>query len=596
MPVNFLTKEQQESYGRYNVAPSEAQLARYFYLDDTDMNLINQRRGEHNRLGFAVQLGTVRFLGTFLVNPTEVPAVVVDYLAKQLDITNKECITRYGEGETHWDHAVEIKRFYGYHDFFDPLEYFSLVRWLYTRAWVSNERPSVLFDLATARLVERKVLLPGVTVLARLISRVRARVADRLWQTLADKADMEQRSKLEALLVVPEGRHLSELDRLSRPPTRISGPALVSALNRLNEIRYIGVGELSLAGIPQSRIKTLARHAAAVRTQAIARMSDERRLATLLAFAREFETRAMDDALDLLDLLMTDTMREAENSGKTERIRTLRDLDAAALCLVVGMKIILDETCDDAEIRKVIFAQIPKEQLKAAATTVEELARPPDDNYYPELISKYLRVRRFLPTLLQTVTFSSTQAAQPILKALEFLTSVEGQRRPDMGTAPLEIVPPAWQRRVISRDGQIDRRAYTLCVLEQLVDSLRRRDVFVEKSDRWCDPRSKLLSGKVTFHGQRGEIRKRYREGQEDQLSALGLVVNAIVLWNTLYMDLALNHLRAQGYEVREEDVQRIWPLSYKHINFLGRYFFTLPENIANGQLRTLRNPDNTDL
>jgi len=62
-------------------------------------------------------------------------------------------------------------------------------------------------------------------------------------------------------------------------------------------------------------------------------------------------------------------------------------------------------------------------------------------------------------------------------------------------------------------------------------------------------------------HGQRGEIRKRYRQGQEDQLSALGLVTNAVILWNTLYTEAALAQLRAEGYEIRPEDLARLSPL-----------------------------------
>lgn len=43
--------------------------------------------------------------------------------------------------------------------------------------------------------------------------------------------------------------------------------------------------------------------------------------------------------------------------------------------------------------------------------------------------------------------------------------------------------------------------------------------------------------GRAVFHGRKGELRQHYREGMEDQLGALGLVVNAIVLWNTRYME-----------------------------------------------------------
>jgi Tn3 transposase DDE domain len=89
-----------------------------------------------------------------------------------------------------------------------------------------------------------------------------------------------------------------------------------------------------------------------------------------------------------------------------------------------------------------------------------------------------------------------------------------------------------------------------------------------------------------------GELRQRYREGQEDQLSALGVVLNAVTLWNTRYSDAAVAQLRAQGYPVDDADAARLSPLVDKHVNVLGRYTFTQP---AAAGLRPLRDPSAAD-
>ena len=97
---------------------------------------------------------------------------------------------------------------------------------------------------------------------------------------------------------------------------------------------------------------------------------------------------------------------------------------------------------------------------------------------------------------------------------------------------------------------------------------------------------------RAVFFGKRGELRRRYKEGQEDQLGALGLVVNAIVLWNTRYMDAVLSKLQADGNAIADADARRLSPLVHKHLNFLGRYHFSLPGDVRGGELRELRDPN----
>ena len=130
MPVSFLSEDQTNRFGRFTGEPTPEQLARFFHLDDADKQVVALRRGDHHRLGFAIQLGTVRFLGTFLEAPQEAPLGVVANVAHQWSIGDPSCYAQYCIGEQRWEHAAEIRKRYGYTDFSEWPVQFRLNRWL----------------------------------------------------------------------------------------------------------------------------------------------------------------------------------------------------------------------------------------------------------------------------------------------------------------------------------------------------------------------------------------------------------------------------------------------------------------------------------
>jgi Tn3 transposase DDE domain/Phage integrase family len=102
-------------------------------------------------------------------------------------------------------------------------------------------------------------------------------------------------------------------------------------------------------------------------------------------------------------------------------------------------------------------------------------------------------------------------------------------------------------------------------------------------------PGSPSPPGQAALHGHRGQLRQGYREGQEGQLGALGLVLNILVLWTTRYLKAALDQLDRAGHSIHTNDVERLSPLKFRNVNLHGRYSFVLSEEVARDALRPLR-------
>jgi TnpA family transposase len=496
LPTESTTDLQHDGYGRYAGDPSTEQLERYFHLDEHDLGLIVNKRSDHNRLGFALQLCTVRFLGTFLDQPTDVPKSVVAFVARQIHLSPSADLSHYATSERHWPHAREIRDHYGYQDFNSQPEHWRLVRWLYSRVWLSNERPSVLFDLTTARLLERKVLLPAASTLSRLIMGIRERASQRLYVEITKPLRNAEREKLEGLLEADEGSRHTRLELLRRAPTRISSSSLLYALQRLNDVRGLGVSEIDLHHLPPNQLRSLARYGLTAWAQTLARMQTQRRLATLLATVQDLERQAMDDALDVFDALVHDLFGKSERKGKRDRLKTLKAYDSASLQLAHTMKVLLNPTLAEMTLEQVFAQMVDKQKLTDAVDIVTALARPLDDEYQQELLQKWGTVRTILQPLFQNVAFQANDAGKDVLSAWHYLKELGPNNRKTLPDAPMETVTQGWQRWMVQEDGKIERKAYVFSTLQNLRTSLRRRDIFVSRSHRYKDPTADLLQGK----------------------------------------------------------------------------------------------------
>ena len=514
MPVEFLSDEQVAEYGRFTGELSRTDVEGFFYLTESDLRLVAQRRSDVHRIGFGVQLGTVRALGRFLEDPLDVPWLAVEFVAEQLGIADPSRAKQYlDRPKTAYEHAWEIRTKRGYHLFEEPDADVQFQRFLDARTWTQAEGPVALFEHCVVWLRRSRILLPGVTVLARRVSTAREEADARLYRAVADatrRFDPVLPGRAAELLLVLAGSRVSELERLRRAPRRGTGPEMVKALERVKDIAHLHVGEVDLDDIPVNRLTVMARVGLGAKSSALARMSEPKRTAILVAVLRHLEANAVDDALDLFALLMaTKLFSPARRASQEQRLETLPRLEHASRTVALATQALLEamdaagDTPLDASVLWTVLEQIaPRAEVVAAVGLIEELV--PDDEssadaaMHAALAGRYLTVRPFVTLLGELPALHAAPGGAGVLAATRSLPELLRRRvtQKPLTAADIDtsLVTPTWKRIVYIDNGEtVNRNAYVVCVLEHLHRALGRRDIHARPSQRWSDPRARLL-------------------------------------------------------------------------------------------------------
>ena len=255
-------------------------------------------------------------------------------------------------------------------------------------------------------------------------------------------------------------------------------------------MRTLNPGQWDLSALTPNRRKFLAQVGKKSTNQALQRTPPERRYPILVSFLFQVAEELVDEILDLFDRCMAQVDARARHDLEEFRRTAARATNEKLLLFKDLTGVVLDPQIADPDVRTQIYKQHPKEHLQAALEESERLMRPPDDNYFDFLTSRYNYVRQFAPTFLSAFTFRSNRRGEPLVEAVAVLSRIK-RKVPD--DAPVDFISAKWRPYVIDKDDKIDRHSYEMCVLWELRGALRAGDIWLEGSRRYANPETYLI-------------------------------------------------------------------------------------------------------
>lgn len=464
----------------FGIPVDQAEMARHYVLSHEDLALVRAKRRAANRLGFAIQLCTLRYPGRALEPLEAPPAPMLVFIANQIGVDPALFGDYARRGETRREHLIELQKLLA-------LGSFRLADWRASlqvgadAAW-ATDRGEPIVQAMLDHLRGANVLLPAAAVLERIGLAARAWARKKAFKALADGLMDAVRDSLDKLLQVdPEVRRsrFAWLRDYSESPAPTN---IVALLDRLEYVRGLGIGAERSARIHAARLSRLVDEGAVMTVQHIADLEPARRTAILVAQVSNLETRLADATLAMFEKYMGSLFTRARNRDERRFQATKRDVAKALILFRRTIAALKQAKAAGEDGVAVVDREVGMKRLDEALPIIGSVADVADQDILVTAAERYSVVRRFSPRFLAALRFQSSTPGDGVLAAIELLKAIDrdGSRalpkRP-----PASFLPPKWRKLIFARRAP-DRRLYETVVLATLRDRLRGANIWVAGS------------------------------------------------------------------------------------------------------------------
>jgi TnpA family transposase len=493
-------------------------LRKYFTLTRLDLEEVEQCRGAVNKVGFAIQLCTLRWQGYFLPDARNIPPAVIETIASQTGVLPLP-IDGYPQNEkTRFEHLERVRRYLGFIRC-DAVQRDRLLNHL-TGIAQAMPRSEGLRQTAYRWLKQEKIVRPGRTTIRDLITSAREAALQNAYRTLTSGLASGQAEQIESLLATPSSSPKSQpvdeppadqttsrsrLEQFKTVARKESPEALLVLTDQLSQIRSVGVTAWpALADVHPATRRLLAGWGYRYNVWHLRRFSAAKRNAIVICFLQAARAETTDAIIDMQDKLITSIHNKARKRYDG-LLRAAEEARSRAVEVVEELgTLVLNDSIPDDQLRKHIFALLPSDDITRLVEGCRILRAGNDGSPLGLIHHWYGYTRKYSPELLEKTPFQFVESS-PLGRAVIYLRKLNlDTSRKVPADAPIDFLPRRWVKHVVRNDGKgtekkgdekgdenadpvISRPHYELALLTTLNERLKSGDVTVSYSRRWTD-------------------------------------------------------------------------------------------------------------